>query len=299
MPEAAANACAEPQVLLDLAREVDEDLARRLDLFEGPAALQEALRHSVLGGGKRLRPVLTLLSCEAVGSTRNRAAAAAAAVELVHCFSLVHDDLPAMDDADLRRGQPSLHVHAGEAMAILAGDAMMSVAFEWIAASGLSAEATSRLSATLAGAITALINGQVYDTLGGFPPGLSPRERLEMVHRNKTAALITCACRMGGICGGASAAQLAWLDDYGAAIGLMFQVVDDLLDVTQTTEHVGKATGRDSGAGKLTFPGLHGTAHSRREVERLQVEAHQALEPLGKPAALLRELCDFMAVRTR
>jgi geranylgeranyl pyrophosphate synthase len=243
--------------------------------------------------------VLTLLSCEAVGATRERAAAAAAAVELVHCFSLVHDDLPAMDDADLRRGQPSLHVHAGEAMAILAGDAMMSMAFEWIAASSLSSEANSRLSATLAEAITALINGQVYDTLGGFPPGLSPRERLELVHRNKTAALITCACRLGGICGGASAAQLTWLSEYGAAIGLMFQVVDDLLDVTQTTEHVGKATGRDSDAGKLTFPGLHGTAHSRREVERLQVEAHRALDPLGKPAALLRELCDFMAIRTR
>jgi geranylgeranyl diphosphate synthase type II len=299
VPETAANPCTEPAALLDLARDVDQDLARRLDAFRGPAALQEALRYSALGGGKRMRPVLTLLSCEAVGAPRSRAAAAAAAVEIVHCFSLVHDDLPAMDDADLRRGRPSLHVQAGEAMAILAGDAMMALAFEWLAASGLPAEVRGRLSGCLADAIVRLINGQVYDTLGGFPDGLSPRERLELVHRNKTAALIICACRLGGICGGASAMQLAALDDYGAAIGLMFQVVDDLLDVTQTTEHVGKATGRDSGAGKLTFPGLHGTAHSRREVQRLRDEARRALDPLGEPAALLRELCDFMAVRTR
>ena len=161
------------------------------------------------------------------------------------------------------------------------------------------ADVNAKLLRTLAEATTRLIAGQVYDTLGGFAVGQSPRQKLELVHRNKTAALICCACRMGAICGGATAAQLAALSAYGEDIGLMFQVVDDLLDVTQTAEHGGKATGRDSGAGKLTYPGLHGTAESRKEVQRLRAEARRALEPLGAAAEPLRELCDYMAVRTR
>ncbi len=299
MTRTATEPCVEPAWACDLVREVEDDLSRRIKALNAPQALQDAIAYAVLGNGKRLRPVLTLLSCEAVGGQRSRARAAAAALELIHTFSLVHDDLPAMDDDDLRRGRPTLHVHAGEAMAILAGDVMMSLAFEWIVEAGPDAETASRLVRTLSEATTAMIAGQVYDTLGSFPPGHTRRQQLELVHRNKTAALIRAACRMGAICGGGSPQRLDALSAYGEAAGLMFQVVDDLLDVTQTTEHIGKAAGKDSSAGKLTFPGVHGTDESRNEVERLRREAHRALEPLGRAADRLLELCDFMAVRTR
>ena len=288
-----------PAAQRPLVQEIETDLARRLDAVDGPETLLEAIRYAVLGGGKRLRPALTLLSCEAVGGPRDDARAAAAALELVHTFSLIHDDLPAMDDDDLRRGRPSLHVHAGEAMAILTGDILLSLAFEWIAEAGAGADKPGLLVRELAEATARMIAGQVYDTLGGFPPQRTPAERLELIHRNKTAALLRAACRIGAICGGASAPQLRALDDYGEAIGVMFQIVDDLLDVTQTAEHIGKATGKDTQAGKLTFPSVHGTPQSSREVERLREAAHLALEPLGEAAKPLIELCDYMAVRTK
>jgi geranylgeranyl diphosphate synthase type II len=294
-----AQAYREPGVLTALAGEIEDDLRRRLAAYEGPALLRDAMSYSVLGGGKRLRPALTLLSCEAAGGRRDRARGPAAALELVHTFSLIHDDLPSMDDDDMRRGRPTLHVHAGEAMAVLAGDALMSLAFEWIAAGGLGGDTTGRLVRELAGATTRMIAGQVYDTLGGLPPEFDRGQRLELIHRNKTAALIGAACRMGAICADAPAPAFEALSSYGEAVGLMFQVVDDLLDVTQSPEHTGKATGKDGPAGKLTFPGVHGSDDSRLAVERLRREAHTALEPLEEAAASLRELCDFMAVRTK
>ena len=297
--QAATEPRSGPTVLMTLAETVERDLVRRLDAFEGPQALREALKYSVLGGGKRLRPALTLLSCEAAGGSHARALPAAAAVELVHSFSLVHDDLPAMDDDALRRGRPSLHVHAGEAMAVLTGDVMMPLAFEWIVESDLSPQVTSRLVAELARATTHMIGGQVYDTLGGFPPEWGETQRLEVIHRHKTAALIQAACRMGAICGEASPDVLDAISRYGAGVGLMFQIVDDLLDVTQSAEHIGKATGKDERAGKLTHPGTHGREASKRAVERLRAEAHEALRPLGDAAAPLLELCDYMAVRTK
>ncbi len=185
-------------------------------------------------------------------------------------------------------------------MAILAGDAMLPMAFDLLAgAAQLRPEHRLRLVQELTSDTALMIGGQVYDTLGGFPPELSDEGRLRLIHHMKTAALLRCACRMGGICGGATADHLDALTAYGEAIGLMFQIVDDLLDVTQSTEHIGKATGKDESAGKLTFPGLLGLEPSRQEVGRLCRQAHDALQPLGKPAQRLRDVCDYLAVRTR
>ena len=296
---AATDPQCEPMVLREVRAEIEADLAARVDALQEPQPLREAIRYALLGSGKRLRPALTLLCCEATGGRRDDAKAAGAALELIHTFSLVHDDLPSMDDDQLRRGQPTLHVQAGEAMAVLAGDAMMSLAFLWIAEGTADSARASRLTQTLAEATTRMIVGQVYDTLGGFSPELSDAERLQLIHQNKTAALLRAACRMGGICGGATDTQLQALTGYGEAIGLMFQVVDDLLDVTQTTEHVGKATGKDLQAGKLTSPALLGTEACRAEVDRLRQDAHAALSGLGESAQPLIELCDHMAVRTK
>ena len=299
------------QLLLDdlaaLADVVRADLAARLDRLDLPENLLEAVRYSVLDGGKRLRPTLTILSCEAVGGDREAAMPAACAIELIHCFSLVHDDLPAMDDDDLRRGRPTLHRHAGEAMAILAGDVMVSVAFEWLDQAELPGEARSMLVAELARATSAMIAGQVYDTLGGFDRSMPDVQRLLLIHRNKTEALIRCACRMGALSGGAMSGGASGADDeglaaltsYGESIGLMFQIVDDLLDVTQTAEHIGKATGKDLPAGKLTYPGLCGIEASQKEIARLQQAALNALEGLGESARPLADICNYLAVRTR
>jgi geranylgeranyl diphosphate synthase type II len=282
-----------------LLAEIEVELRERVNRLDGPDALREAVSYAVLGRGKRLRPVLTLLACEAVGGDRRRAHGAAAALELIHTFSLVHDDLPAMDDDQLRRGRPTLHVHAGEAMAILAGDSMLALAFSWLAEPPTPGATVGALVTELAGATGRMIAGQVYDTLGGFPKALGPQERLETIHRLKTAALLRAACRMGAVCGGASPEQLRALGAYGDAVGMMFQIVDDLLDVTQTAEHIGKATGKDHEAGKLTYPTVHGQEASRAAVERLRRRAHESLTPLGDAAGPLVELCDYMAVRTK
>ncbi len=299
MNRTAETSLPEPPVLAGIVTEIEADLEARIGAVTGPKALRQALAYSVLGGGKRLRPVLTLLSCEAVGGSRDQGREAAAAIELIHAFSLVHDDLPSMDDDALRRGQPTLHMHAGEAMAILTGDVMMSLAFEWIADADLAPETIAQLVRTLADATSCMIAGQVYDTVGGFPEGLSRPRQLELVHRNKTAALIRAACRLGAHCCEGSPQAILALTGYGEAVGLMFQVIDDLLDVTATAEHIGKATGKDLEAGKLTYPGVHGTEASWKEVIRLRDEALAALAPLGEAADPLRELCEYMAVRTR
>lgn len=289
----------EPSILENLRGEIESDLSKRLDALTGPDILRQAIKYSVFSGGKLLRPALTLLSCEAAGGTRCDALAAGSALELIHCFSLVHDDLPAMDDDKLRRGQPTLHVQAGEAMAILAGDAMMSLAFQWITDEQQDISRGHQLTQELADATTRMIVGQVYDTLGGFPKDSTPTQKLKLTHQNKTAALIRAACRMGGICADSSDDQLNALTIYGEAIGLMFQIVDDLLDVTQSTEHVGKATNKDQQAGKLTCPSVLGHDESIAQVQQLRNEAKKAIAQLGKPAQPLIELCDYLAVRTK
>jgi geranylgeranyl pyrophosphate synthase len=263
--------------------------------------LRDAIRYALLGGGKRLRPVLAWHCCAAAGGRGEQSLPAGAAVELVHAFSLVHDDLPAMDDDDLRRGRPTLHIHAGEAMAILAGDAMMAMAFDVLARRASSPAQASALSRELSAATTGMIAGQVYDTLGGFDPGLSDRQRLELVHRNKTGALIRAACRMGalGATPGARdpSAVFGAITAYGEAVGLMFQIGDDLLDAEGTPEQTGKRTRKDRDAGKLTYPAVLGVAGSRREVDRLSGAAAAAVAPLGPASSPLVELAQMMAER--
>jgi geranylgeranyl diphosphate synthase type II len=285
--------------LAQAAAEVEAYLAEWLAGRALPENLRAAIRYAVLGGGKRVRPLLVRLSCEAVGGSRSQALPAAAAMELVHTFSLVHDDLPAMDDDDLRRGRPTLHRQTSEAMAILAGDAMLALAFELLANRVPSPGLAGSLCAELAVATDDMIAGQVYDTLPDFPESTPPLVRLQTIHRHKTGALIRCACRLGALSAGASDGRLHCITAYGEAIGLMFQVVDDLLDVTQTSEHLGKTARKDAEQGKLTYPAVLGVDASRREVERLHDEACRALESLGSDATPLRELSAWLAKRTR
>ncbi len=241
-----------------------------------PDNLHQAIEYAVLGGGKRLRPALTWFSSIACGGTGNDSIHAGIAVELIHAFSLVHDDLPAMDDDDLRRGRPTLHIHTNEPMAILAGDAMLSLAYE--AVMNTDDHSIARLlTGELAQGTRAMIIGQVYDTLGGLPTDRTDEEQIKLIHCNKTGALLTASCRMGAISANATEQQLDLITRYAQAIGLQFQIVDDLLDTEGTVEHVGKATGKDAAAGKLTYPGILGAARSRKIVQELADVASNAL----------------------
>ncbi len=261
--------------------------------------LKRAVEYALFGGGKLIRPILVIRCCEAVGGRPEQALPAAAAIEMVHTFSLVHDDLPAMDDDDLRRGRPTLHKQESEAMAVLAGDAMLSLSFELIATRMKSADTALEVIRELSVGTNDMIVGQVQDTLPTDPGDLDPIDRLEEIHKNKTGALLRAACRMGGICGGAPAAQLAALTRYAQAIGLMFQAVDDLLDVTSTPDELGKAVHKDSGRGKLTYPGVLGIEGTREQITGLHAQAHAELEDFDKRADPLRDLCDYLAVRQK
>ncbi|MEM7625080.1 MAG: polyprenyl synthetase family protein [Planctomycetota bacterium] len=271
-----------------------------------PRRLADAVLYAGLGPGKRVRPTLVVRACEAVAgsvasaSTIEGLLPAATAIEMVHAFSLVHDDLPAMDDDDLRRGRPTLHKHADEATAILAGDALLGLSVEMLATGITDPALSGKLVRELSVATNDMIAGQVYDTYPGEEAGsdhLPDIDQLVRVHRHKTGALLRAAARMGGYCAEASAEQLGALTDYADAIGLMFQVVDDLLDVTSDAVVMGKATQKDAAAGKLTYPGLMGVGGAKAEVERLRDSAHAALEPLGDGAQPLRRLADDLAVR--
>jgi len=280
----------------ELLHEIEAHLAKSIERSSLVGNLADAVKYALLGGGKRLRPLLTLVCSEVAGGRRPDALDAAASVEMVHAFSLVHDDLPALDNDRMRRGRATLHVACGEAMAILAGDALLSLAFETAARSPRHPD---RLVAELASATTAMINGQVLDTLGGFANHQSSEDRLYEVHRSKTGALIRASCRMGALAVSAPDHTVDLITRWGDIIGLMFQVVDDLIDETQTAEHAGKAVGKDRAAGKLTWPAIHGLAGTRREIERQHQEATRVIEPLGADAGPLREITDFLAARTR
>jgi geranylgeranyl diphosphate synthase, type II len=267
-----------------------------------PPRLLESIQYSLMAGGKRLRPALLLESARACGNLPDRSApsmtaiVAAAAMELIHTFSLVHDDLPAMDDDDLRRGQPTNHKIYGEAMAILAGDAMTTMAFEIIAS-----EADSKLVAALvhelahASGPAGMIGGQVIDMDEKHPPrNLAELQRL---HRMKTGALLTASCRMGAIAGGASAAQLQSLDTFGRHLGLAFQIVDDILDQTATAQELGKATKKDAQKGKITYPMLLGLEESRRHAKDHLSHAMKAVEPFQAHGRSLGALAQFVVER--
>jgi geranylgeranyl diphosphate synthase type II len=263
-----------------------------------PATLHQAMRYSLFAGGKRLRPVLALATAEACGGSLEDAMPAAASVECIHTYSLVHDDLPSMDDDDLRRGRPTNHKVFGEGVAVLAGDALLTIAFEILA----QARPTPRypvaaLIADLASAAGSrwLIGGQVAD-LEGEGKKLAGAE-LQYIHRCKTAALLTASIRLGAMSANATPAQLAALTDFGQALGLAFQVIDDILDVTQTTEKLGKTAGKDVKATKATYPAIFGLDHSRKEAHRLTRKAHAALKPFGTKGETLRALADYLLAR--
>ncbi len=264
--------------------------------------LAEAMRYCVLSGGKRLRPAILWMSAEAVaagdgGVDQAAAERAAVAIELVHGYSLVHDDLPAMDDDVLRRGQPTAHVKFGEAMAILAGDALLTRAF------GVLAEAPAKLAGALAAELAAgsgaagMIAGQVADMgLSLVAKGL---EGVQYIHARKTAALIRAAARMGGLCGGADERSLSALSDWSLAVGLAFQMMDDLLDVTASADEMGKTPGKDADAGKHSAVAVVGVDAVEKLVGELSGRAVEALLPLGAAADKLRELTGLLVRRTR
>jgi geranylgeranyl diphosphate synthase type II len=283
------------------ARAVENWLRDFVAKTELPESLRRAVSYALLEGGKRLRPTLAWHCCGAVGADPELSLPAGAGVELVHAFSLVHDDLPAMDDDDLRRGKPTLHIHAGEAMAILSGDLMLALAFS--ALQRAPGKLIKPLTDELSSATTAMIRGQVRDTIPGADDPHDNEQRLRLIHRDKTGALIRAACRMGAMCGlatrpSAGESALDAITRYAEDIGLMFQIVDDLLDVEQTTEQAGKRTGKDQAAGKLTFPHILGVKRSREEIERLRAAGVEALGGLGPEANALRSLAAFLAERS-
>ena len=269
------------------------------DEFLRPAPLLPAMRHGSLGGGKRLRPFL-LTECAALcGAKGEGIDRVAAAVEMVHCYSLIHDDLPAMDDDDLRRGKPTVHVAFDYATAILAGDALLTLAFDAMAApeTDLPAETKVRLVSMLARAagLGGMGGGQMLDLNAENDP---PDERgIELLQAMKTGALIRYSCEAGAVAAGANEADRLAIRRYGETIGLAFQLADDLLDVTQSTEAMGKATGKDAVAGKGTIVGLRGIEWTRTRLRELVDAACGALEPFGERAAMLRATARFVALR--
>jgi len=266
-----------------------------------PGRLLAAMRHGVLNGGKRLRPFLVLESAALFDTDPADALPIAAAVECVHCYSLIHDDLPAMDDDDLRRGQPTVHKAFDEATAILAGDALLTYAFDLLAAgeSRLPVAARLELVGALARAagIGGMAGGQALDLAAAASP---PQETgIITLQAMKTGALIRYACEAGAIAGRASAMDRERLAEFGGAIGLAFQLADDLLDLSADAKTVGKATGKDAAAGKATLAALNGATWAKRQLLGLVEQAQALLEPFGERALLLSAAASFVADRKR
>ncbi len=264
-----------------------------------PEILAAAIRHSLLGPGKRLRPLLVLMASAACGCEEGEAMPAACAVEMVHTYSLIHDDLPAMDDDDWRRGRPSCHAKYGEATAILAGDALLALAFEVLARDVRPPEVAARCCEQLARAAgpSSLVGGQVDDLQAEFQGG--DLTMLESIHRRKTGAMINVSLRLGGLVARAGDEQLAALDTYGRKLGLAFQIQDDVLDVRGDEASMGKRLGKDSARGKLTFPSVLGLAESEQRAAILAEEACRALVVFQQRAGQLEALARYVIQRTR
>ena len=263
-----------------------------------PATIHKAMRYSIFAGGKRLRPVICLATAEMLGGKAAQALPLACAVECIHTYSLIHDDLPCMDNDDFRRGKPTSHKVFGEAIAVLAGDALLTIAFEMAA----SCQSWPRYShadviheVAVAAGSQALIGGQVADA-EGEGKRISPEE-LRYIHQNKTAALITTSIRLGAMSANATPAQLKHLTEFGQSLGLAFQVIDDILDVTQTSEKLGKSAGKDLKAQKATYPALLGLEKAQKEADKLTARARAALKPLGKAAEPLTAIADYLLDR--
>jgi geranylgeranyl diphosphate synthase type II len=265
-----------------------------------PENIHKAMRYSLFAGGKRIRPILCMEAARAVSDAIDGVADAACSLELIHTYSLIHDDLPALDNDDLRRGRPTCHKVFGEAMAILAGDSLLTLAFAVLSAlPNVDADRRVRLVAELAtasGTVGGMIGGQVNDIEG---EGRSPTpELLESIHRAKTGALLRCSVRMGGIYGGASEPALSALTSFGEHVGLAFQIVDDLLDVEQPSEALGKTAGKDAQQHKITFPAVYGIQRSRKMADAERQAARQAIDMFGAAGARLREIADLIVTRT-
>jgi geranylgeranyl diphosphate synthase type II len=288
-------------IMAERRRQVDEALERWLPLQgDHPPKIHEAMRYSVFAGGKRLRPILALLACEAVGGNPEDAMPAAAALEMIHTYSLIHDDLPAMDDDDYRRGRRACHRVYGEAIAILAGDALLTHAFQVLADPGptrLAPERCLQVIAEIAEAAGShgMVGGQAMDILAEGRE--IDRPTLLYLHTHKTGALIRASVRVGGIAGGADEEQLQALTRYAERVGLAFQIVDDILDIEGATAEMGKTAGSDLRRKKATYPAVMGLEESRRQAAHLLEEAKDALCPLGEKGATLAALADFVGRR--
>jgi farnesyl diphosphate synthase len=272
-----------------------------------PERLLAAMRHGVLNGGKRLRPFLVVESAALFGRSDHDVYATAAALECVHCYSLIHDDLPAMDDDDLRRGQPTVHKAFDEATAILAGDSLLTLAFDILATEAIEDPSPDALTPrqridlikglAVASGIGGMAGGQALDLAAERD---KPDETgIVTLQAMKTGALIRYACEAGAILGGASPSDRERLAEFGSAIGLAFQLADDLLDLTADAAAMGKATGKDATAGKATLPALHGADWARKQLKGLVGQSHELLEPFGDKAAMLKQAASFIASRGR
>ena len=263
-----------------------------------PPTIHKAMRYSLFAGGKRLRPILCLAAAEACGGEIDNALPLACAVECIHTYSLIHDDLPSMDDDDLRRGRPTCHKVFGEGIAVLAGDALLTIAFEIVSR----AKASRRYDMSIllreiavAAGSRKLIAGQVADLEAEGRK--TDRAQLRYIHENKTAAILTTSVRLGAMSANASVKQLAAMTRFGRALGLAFQVIDDILDVTQTSEKLGKSAGKDIAAKKATYPAVIGLDQSRLEARRLTRQAHKSLSTFGAKAEALHALSNYLLER--
>ena len=263
-----------------------------------PKTLHESMRYSMFAGGKRLRPILCMAAAEACGGRASESLILGSAVECIHTYSLIHDDLPGMDDDDLRRGMPTNHVVYGEGIAVLAGDALLTLAFEL----ANQAKPTKRYKqndfvgelAKTAGHAQ-LIAGQVADLEGEGKP--VSRTQLRYIHERKTSALLSCSVRLGGMSANATPRQLQALTDFGYHVGLAFQVIDDILDVTQSSQQLGKTAGKDAAVQKATYPSIVGLAKSRKIAADLTAKAYAALKPFRGQAVALEALADYLLKR--
>src|SRR5437016_3250901 len=290
--------------LAEQARLVESALERCIAPEDtSPQEILRAMRHSVFAGGKRLRPILVLAGAEVAGLRAESVLPAACAVELIHTYSLIHDDLPAMDDSPTRRGRPTCHVLYGEAIAVLAGDALHALAFELLARNaeipGVAAGRVMHAITEVTKAIGThgMVGGQVLDLLAARGSAGAPEVR--EIHRLKTGSLIGACVRIGGILGGATPGDLEALGRYGAHLGVAFQIVDDILDVIGEEAKLGKGTGTDAAQAKVTFPAVFGLDASRSLAENATAQAIQVLEPLGARGKWLRDLAIFLLSRER
>jgi geranylgeranyl diphosphate synthase type II len=280
----------------------DAALERLIPLeTQHPQSIHKAMRHSVFAGGKRLRPVLCMEAGRMIAGTLPRKIEElGAALEMLHTYSLIHDDLPALDNDDLRRGRPTCHKVFGEALAILAGDALQTQAYEVLARLECPAEARVRIIEEIAhgtGTCDGMIGGQVVDLEAEHTDPTV--EMLEYIHRAKTAALITASLVSGGLYAGANDGEVKKLRAFGQSIGLAFQIVDDVLDVTQTSEQLGKTAGKDTAAQKVTYPALFGIEESERKADALVSSAFSELESFGQRADTLKELARYLVERKK